>query len=338
MNNKFEITGKIMKPKSDKIVFFEEKTSEGGWATRVLKFNVKSENSNFLMEIRDGRSTDNSKAMIYSKIKKEDGSYQDVQFLHKDKEKYIKDLAEFKKSVIVFDKDTRLEFATQYDMALALKDIIENEEYADTTFKVMGDVVYSRYEGKEYKKMIPTRVYITEQEEDAVGTINILFGEDALDDTTFEDNKTVYINGYVAQYDRNVKKQLAFGQQIEYNFEEVHGENADKAYKVMKRIFDVSGEELHKIGFKVKHINGTTSVPFTMDMATDEEKEMVDLGFITLEDLQSQYGGGKGAFVSKVVATGLAKGYSNGAMETGQTLLDYQEEVSTEDDIMDMFA
>ena len=72
MNNKFEITGKIMKPKSDKIVFFEEKTSEGGWATRALKFNVKSENSNFLMEIRDGRSADDSKAMIYSKIKKAD--------------------------------------------------------------------------------------------------------------------------------------------------------------------------------------------------------------------------------------------------------------------------
>ena len=76
---------------------------------------------------------------------------------------------------------------------------------------------------------------------------------------------------------------LAFSQQIEYDFEKIHGENADKAYNVMKRIFDVSGEELHKIGFKVEHINGTTSVPFTIDMATDEEKEMVELGFMTLD-------------------------------------------------------
>ena len=335
--NKFEIVGKLLKPKSEKIVFFEEKTSENGWMSRALKFNVKSGDNTFLMEIRDGRSNDESKAMIYSSIKKEDGKYENVQFLHKDKEKYIPKLAEFKKSVIVFDKDTRLEFATQYDMALALRDIIENEEYADTTFKVMGEVVYSRYEGKEYKKMIPTRVYVTDQEEAAIGTVEMLFGEGAFDDSTFEDNKTAYINGYVANYDRKAKKHLAFSQQIEYDFEKIHGENADKAYEVMKRIFDVSGEELYKIGFKVEHINGTTSVPFTIDMATDEEKEMVELGFMTLEDLKSQYGSGKGSFVTKVVATGLAKGYGNGAIETGQTLSDYQEEVSSEEDVFSIF-
>ena len=334
--NRFEITGKILKPKSDKIVFFDEKTSENGWMSRALKFNVKSGDNTFLMEIRDGRSKDDSKALIYSTIKK-DGKYENVQFLHKDKEKYIPQLAEFKKSVIVFDKDTRLEFATQYDIALALKDIIENEEYANTTFKVVGEIEYSRYEGKEYKKMIPTRIYVSEQEESAVGTVDVLFGEGSFDDTTFEDNKIAYINGYVAQYDRNAKKQLAFAQQIEYNFEKVHGENAEKAYKVMKRIFDVSGEELHKIGFKVEHVNGTTSVPFTIDMATDEEKEMVELGFMTMDDLKSQYGAGKGGFVSKVEATGLAKGYGNGAIETGQTLADYQEEVSSEEEIFDIF-
>ena len=334
--SRFEITGKISKPKSDKVTFFEEKTSDNGWMSRVLKFNVKSGDNTFLMEIRDGRSSDDSKALIYSTIKKDD-KYENVQFLHKDKEKYISQLAPFKKSVIVFDKDTRLEFATQYDMALALKDIIENEEYANTTFKVVGEVEYSRYEGKEYKKMIPTRVYVSDQEEKSIGTIDVLFGEGAFDDTTFEDNKIAYINGYVAQYDRNAKKQLAFAQQVEYNFEKVHGENADKAYNVMKGIFDVSGEELYKIGLKIEYINGTTSIPFTIDMATEEEREMVELGFMTIEDLKSQYGVGKGSFVSKVVGTGLTKGYGNGAIETGQTLVDYQEEVSTEEDIFNMF-
>lgn len=337
MSNRFEVVGKILKPKSEKIKFFEEKTSENGWMSRVLKFNVKSGDNTFLMEIRDGRSSDDSKALIYSSIKKGDGKYENVQFLHKDKEKYIPQLAEFKKSVIVFDKDTRLEFATQYDMALALRDIIENEEYIDKTFKVAGEVAYSRHEEKEYKKMIPTRVYITDAEESATGTVDILFGEDAFDDTTFEDNKIAYINGYVANYDSKAKKQLAFSQQIEYNFEKIHGENADKAYNVMKRIFDISGEELYKIGFKVNHINGATSVPFTIEQATEEEREMVELGFMTIEDLKSQYGSGKGAFVTKIEATGLAKGYGNGAKETNQTLADYQEEVSSEDDIFNMF-
>lgn len=334
--NKFEVVGKILKPKSEKIKFFDETISDSGWMSRVLKFNVKSENSTFLMEIRDGRSKDDSKAMIYSSIKK-DGKYENVQFLHKDKEKYIPNLAEFKKSVIVFDKDTRLEFATQYDMALALKDIIENPEYENMTFKVVGEFEHSRYEGKEYKKMIPTRIYITDEDESATGTIDILIGEGSLDDTSYEDNKTVFINGFVPQYDRKAKKQLAFAQLIEYNFSEVHGENADKAYKVMKNIFDITGEKVYKLGFKVKHINGTTSVPFSIEDATDEEREMVELGFMTEADLKSKYGAGKGDFVTKVIATGLAKNYGNGKIETNQTLEDYQEVVSSEDEVFDMF-
>lgn len=335
--NKFEIIGKIVKPKSEKVKFFEEKTTDNGWMMRTLKFNVKSENNTFLMEVSDGRSKDDSKAMIYSSIKNKDGKYENIQFLHKDKEKYIKDLAEFKKSVIVFDKDNRLEFATQYDMALALKDIIENEEYANVTFKVVGEIEYSRYEGKEYKKMIPTRVYVTDQEESATGTIDLMFDENSFDDSMYEDTKICYINGFVAQYDRKAKKQLAFSQQIEYNFEEVHGEHADKAYKLLKDMLDVSGEELYKIGFKTKHINGTTSVPFTIEQATDEEKELIELGFMTLDELKSEYGVGTGSFVTKTMATGIARGYSKGIGETNQTLLDYQEKVSTDDEVDDLF-
>ena len=48
MSNRFEITGKILKPKSEKIKFFEEKTSENGWMSRTLKFNVKSGDNTFL--------------------------------------------------------------------------------------------------------------------------------------------------------------------------------------------------------------------------------------------------------------------------------------------------
>ena len=159
------------------------------------------------------------------------------------------------------------------------------------------------------------------------------------EDIRCEVNKESYFPlKQIDSYDSlEAKKQLGFSQQIEYNFEKIHGENSEKAYKVMKRIFNLSGDELSKIGFKVEHVNGTTSIPFTLDMATDEEREMVELGFMSEEDLKSQYGAGKGAFVSKVAATGLSKGYSNGAIETGQTLADYQEEVSTEEDIFDIF-
>ena len=332
---RFEIIGKIEKAKSDKITFFEEKVSDGGWISRALKFNVKSGNNTFLMVVRGGRSNDDSKALIYSTIKKEDGKYENVQFLHKDKEKYIPKLAEFKKSVIVFDKDTRLDFATQYDFALALKDIVESEQYADVNFKVVGEVEYSKYNGKEYKKMIPTRIYVTDQEISQGGSVELYFGEGSFDDGSYEDNKIAYINGYVVQYDGKAKKKLAFNQQVKYDFNAVHGENADKAYNVLKRMFNVSGEELHKIGFKVNHVNGTTSVPFNIEMATDEEKELLELGFIDLKTLQEQYGNGKGSFVSEVVVTGLSKGYTSGAIESGQTLADFQEEVATDDEVFE---
>ena len=98
--NKFEIVGKLLKPKSEKIMFFEEKTSDNGWMSRVLKFNVKSGDNTFLMEIRDGRSNDESKALIYSSIRNKDGKYENVQFLqallkkmHNTKETHLKNLS-----------------------------------------------------------------------------------------------------------------------------------------------------------------------------------------------------------------------------------------------------
>jgi hypothetical protein len=331
---KFEIVGKLEKPKSDKIKFYEETTSENGWMTRTLKFNIKSGNNTFLMDIRDGRTMNEDNAIIFSMIKKDD-KYENVQFLHRDKEQYIPQLAEFKKSVIKFSNDAKLEFATQYDFALAIKDLIENPDFKDAMFKVVGDVEYTIYQDKTYKKMIPKRIYVTnDTTPSATGLVDLLISENSFDDINFKENKTVLINGFVAQYDKKAKKELAYEQQIEYNFEKIHGkENANKAYNLLKSMFNISSDELYKLGFKVEFINGTEKVPFTLDMATDDEKTMVELGFITLEDLQKQYGFGKGSFISKVTATGLSQGYGNGKKETGKTLLDYQENAMSEDEI-----
>ena len=153
----------------------------------------------------------------------------------------------------------------------------------------------------------------------------------------YEEKKTVLRNGYVEKYIREEKKKRGCIQQVEYNFQDVQEENADKAFSVMKKMWDISDEKWNKIGFKVKHINGTTSIPFNIEMATDEERDFLDLGFITLEDLEKQYGTGKGGFVNKIMATGLSKGFTNGATETELTLTDIQESVLAEDEIDDMF-
>ena len=228
---RFEIIGKIEKAKSDKITFFEEKVSDGGWISRALKFNVKSGNNTFLMEVRGGRSKDDSKALIYSTIKKEDGKYENVQFLHKDKEKYISKLAEFKKSVIVFDKDTRLDFATSYDFALALKDIVESEQYADVNFKVVGEVEYSKYNGKEYKKMIIMSLTLLII---IIAIVTIL-----TKDMDFGAFKTVSVAGVSdksVMVDTLIKQEKVVKSQHESTLDEL--EQAKNQYEVSKKAFD----------------------------------------------------------------------------------------------------
>ena len=78
--------------------------------------------------------------------------------------------------------------------------------------------------------------------------------------------------------------------------------------------------QLCKIGFKVDLINRREQLEFDESMLSDDEKEMIELGLMDIEDLKAQYGLGMGNRIEKMSVNGIGRGYSKGAIPVELTI------------------
>lgn len=87
-------------------------------------------------------------------------------------------------------------------------------------------------------------------------------------------------------------------------------------------------------------LNGSQKVELTEDMLTDEQRENIEFGLCTLEDIVKEMGGDVyGDRVTDIVIDKLGRGYTNGSKETAYTADDMckpHNELADEDD-MDIF-
>ena len=123
MGIKFSIVGNLSVAKdSDKHRAFEDKLTDKGGIFRNLKLNMKSDKDFFSPQIKgflnsakksDGTINVND-SDIYSLGQDSEGKYNSIKFKYKDKEKHMKNIAEFKKMVFVNDNE-RYEFCNEFD-------------------------------------------------------------------------------------------------------------------------------------------------------------------------------------------------------------------------------
>lgn len=70
-------------------------------------------------------------------------------------------------------------------------------------------------------------------------------------------------------------------------------------------------------------LDGAQKTELTEDMLTDEQKEDLELGFITMEDIRAELGGSiYGERVREYQFAKIAKGFSKGANPTSYTVED----------------
>lgn len=338
MANNFRFVGKLSIPKgSDKFKPYSENTSASGWKSRKLMFNVKAKGNIESCELFGGYSEKNPIIYGYTKGENgEKGKSVQIPWSKRQDEKVIENQAQWKLSTIKLDDDVSMKFLSHWDMIQSLRDLLELPEYKEKTYAVTGNIEYQNYKGKVYTKYIPQRITVVdgdEVEETLEGTIELHFGEDAITDN-FDDNKKIFISGFAMQYDGTAKKDLGVKvENLELDLSSVDEEKAEKMYKLwIKKVLKVTGDEYMKIGLKVKFINGTEQKEFTLDMLDEEQKEFIEMGLMTFEEVKKEMSSGYGERVKSIKINGLAKGYSKGAQETGMTLEDYLPEVEVFDD------
>lgn len=339
MANKFEIIGKLNLAKdNDKRKCFEELrfkkgeknkqsfTRKDDFVMRNLRLTIKSNEDFFNVDIKGSLFGNENTAKIKSMIKVGDNNYEEIEFKYKDREKYVHDLAEFKKCVFV-EGDEREEFIDRFDFSLFVHEYLSREENSDKLVKIVGDIEYSEYtkpgtdDAKVYTNYNINRIYVVKDgtEQSATGTIEMFINENAIDDSLLEDEGVFKISGYASQYVNKNQPNRGFFQVLDYPLDK-----DDEKFKVrcdvINKLFTVEDCELAKIGVKVKLINRVEEVDFDESMLDDEDRLLLECGIITISDLQKQYGRGKGGYINKTEITNINATYRKGCVPTELTL------------------
>ena len=156
---------------------------------------------------------------------------------------------------------------------------------------------------------MPRRVYHVDPttEQQCVGTIKTFFAEDCVS----EDDNNFYFNTYTQYYDQQCKKNCFTPAPI--SIPKTH----PKANGFAKLLSKADGEEVREFGVNVIYINGAQKVEITEDMLSDEQKELLEMNMITMDDIRRELGDTVyGDRKTETRAEAIARGYTSGSKET----------------------
>jgi hypothetical protein len=215
-------------------------------------------------------------------------------------------------------KKKRKEFLSEYDFTEFLNKLISSDKVKDKVFKVSGNIIHTEYNGKFYKKLVPSRIYLvpSDSEQTSTGQISVFFNKESLDVASHESTNKYYVNGFVRDYDGNRKEQVPCPVQLVLD-DSSEDEKAKKTVNILKKQFEVDGDSWKEFGVKVKLLDGAQKVEITEDMLTDFQKEMLELEAITMDEIRKEIGGDVyGEKTQEIVIVNVAKGFTKGRKDT----------------------
>lgn len=191
-----------------------------------------------------------------------------------------------------------------------------------------------------YDSLVPTRIYLAadDAEESATATVTMLFGENAIDDMSLEEKGKYYVSGYMMEYESSMKKTIPVPVVVTIpNVSDDATEKEKKKLEAIKKKFYVDGEEFKEYGIVVNMLNGAQKVEITEDMLTEEQKDDLDCGLITMDDIRAELGKSVyGDAVKEWQFVKPAKGFTSGSKETAYTSEDMIIKIETEE-VEDLF-
>lgn len=238
----------------------------------------------------------------------------------------------------------RHEFISEWDYIDFIKKVIESEKYKDKLFFIRGngEYQYSDNQQKVYESYIPTRIYLAadDAEPSSTATINIIFNNESLDEMSVEEKGKYYVNGHMMEYDQNRKANIPVPVTIVIPVPE-DDEKGKKKAEAFKHKFMVDDDTYKEYGAIVNMLNGAQKTEITEDMLTDEQREDLDLGIITMDDIRAEIGGSVyGDRIREYQLVKPARGFTKGRQDTVWTDEDMiikpiEEEVQDDEDLFE---
>lgn len=340
MANNISFVGKIRKIKDG----YTEQEFSGGLVKRRLRFQALCGNSVQWLEVSALVWKDAKKNKVYT-LKSVDGGKDEkmtVEWENRLNPDVIASVPGYKHFVVDTDyfahrkeleenglddeleksKKKRKEFIHESDFIDYLIKILDNEKSKDMIFRINGVAEYSYGSNKDmfYRAFIPQKVFRVpdDTEQCCAGSMKLYFTEGAVDDTLSDETGDYVVNAFVDYYDQNAKMNAFAPISVKI----ATGHKMANGFK--KRFSKAEDEEVKELGVTVDFINGAKTVDITEDDLTDKQREAIDDGMITFEELKAELGGTKyGDRVTEIRLTGLMKGYgTSGVQDTMYSIED----------------
>lgn len=222
----------------------------------------------------------------------------------------------------------RHEFITKWDYAEFIKKVIDSGKYSDAKFFIRGNGEYSYSENNErvYESYVPNRIYLAadDAEESSAATVNILFNSESLDTMSADEKKKYYVNGWMMEYDNNRRGNIPVPVTVTIPLpSEDTDQKAKRRVESLKHKFTVEDESIKEYGVVVNMLNGAQKTEITEDMLTDEQRDDLECGLITMDDIRSELGGSiYGERIREYEFVKPARGFTKGRQDTVYTVED----------------
>lgn len=334
MSNTFTFIGKLnLGKETEKFKPIKTSKSAKGWLGTRLNFSLFNNTGYHNLEMFEGYM-ENGATIIYclGKDKGSDGKLPRMQVAWKDRfnQEIIEQVAGFNKYVIELG-DVKKEFLAGSDFLQELIAVLKNEAYKDTKFQIDGSVEYTRWNGKVYRKFVPRTVKTVSNEvaDESTVRLDFYYTQGAINELT--EGKFI-VSGFTRQYNSTLKAEEPFVEEVIIDTTKATNEKQLKAFQLIKNRFMVNDESFMKLGVKTVMLNGREKIDITMEDLTDEEKELIEYGLATFEEIAREYGGTmNGDKVTEMKVVGFNYGYNKGAQLTTLTADDFEVVDATEE-------
>lgn len=221
----------------------------------------------------------------------------------------------------------RKEFLTEYDFTGFIYNLLKSGKMNNINVRIMGDIDIqpddrAGHEGNFYRHYYPNHIYLaTDTDVISEGQMDFYFNKDSFDDKSVTEKKCYYVNGFTKNYNSARKSNIFCPVMLTIPVGNSNDES-DKTAKlasVLKNNFTVATTDStwKELGVKLDLLEGAQKEHLTPEMLSENEKDMLDLGLTTMEDIVRDRGDKVyGKIVSEDIVKNFAKGFLKGAKQT----------------------
>jgi len=147
-----------------------------------------------------------------------------------------------------------------------------------------------------------------------------------------EEKGKYFVNGWSMEYDNNRKENIPVPMTITFSAEN------EKLATALKKKFTVDDETIKEYGIEVNMLNGAQKSEITEDMLSDEQKEDLELGLITMDDIRKDLGGSVyGERIQEYQFAKVGRGFTKGRNDTAFTADDMIIKPIVDEETEDLF-